>query len=69
MLAILECCEIGLTKSLREEGKKKWDAQRSLKFVNKLKRKKAVGTLQALVPQDENVQNVTIDLPKGDDLN
>ena len=53
----------------REEGKKKWDAQRSLKFVNKLKRKKAVGTLQALVPQDENVQNVTIDLPKGDDLN
>ena len=30
----------------REEGKKKWDAQRSIKFVNKLKRKKAVGTLQ-----------------------
>ena len=28
-----------------EEGKKKWDAQRSLKFVNKLKRKKANGTL------------------------
>lgn len=24
----------------REEGKKKWDAQRSIKFVNKLKRKK-----------------------------
>lgn len=24
----------------REEGKKKWDAQRSMKFVNKLKRKK-----------------------------
>ena len=31
----------------REEGKKKWDAQRSIKFVNKLKRKKAIGTLQA----------------------
>ena len=29
----------------REEGKKKWDAQRSIKFVNKLKRKKAIGTL------------------------
>ena len=28
-----------------EEGKKKWDAQRSIKFVNKLKRKKAIGTL------------------------
>ena len=36
----------------REEGKKKWDAQRSMKFVNKLKRKKAVGTLQSLVPAD-----------------
>lgn len=36
----------------REEGKKKWDAQRSMKFVNKLKRKKAVGTLQSLVPSD-----------------
>lgn len=28
-----------------EEGKKKWDAQRSMKFVNKLKRKKAIGIL------------------------
>ena len=36
----------------REEGKKKWDAQRSMKFVNKLKRKKAIGTLQSLVPAD-----------------
>lgn len=31
----------------REEGKKKWDAQRSIKFVNKLKRKKALGALNA----------------------
>ena len=38
---------------LREEGKKKWDAQRSMKFVNKLKRKKAIGTLQSLVPPAE----------------
>ena len=37
----------------REEGKKKWDAQRSMKFVNKLKRKKAIGTLQSLVPPAE----------------
>ena len=51
----------------REEGKKKWDAQRSLKFVNKLKRKKAVGTLQALVPQDENAPKIKIDLPKLED--
>ena len=29
----------------QREGKKKWDAQRSIKFVNKLKRKKAIGTL------------------------
>ena len=36
----------------REEGKKKWDAQRSMKFVNKLKRKKAIGTLQSLVRAD-----------------
>ena len=28
-------------------GKKKWDAQRSIKFVNKLKRKKALGALNA----------------------
>ena len=33
----------------REEGKKKWDAQRSIKFVNKLKRKQAVGTLPPIV--------------------
>ena len=51
----------------REEGKKKWDAQRSLKFVNKLKRKKAVGTLQALVPQDESLPKIKIDLPKPED--
>ena len=36
----------------REEGKKKWDAQRSLKFVNKLKRKKAMGVLPSLVPDE-----------------
>ncbi len=36
----------------REEGKKKWDAQRSMKFVNKLKRKKASGTLQSIIPAD-----------------
>ena len=34
----------------REEGKKKWDAQRSIKFVNKLKRKKAIGALPEIVP-------------------
>ena len=33
-----------------EEGKKKWDAQRSIKFVNKLKRKKAIGALPEIVP-------------------
>ena len=52
----------------REEGKKKWDAQRSLKFVNKLKRKKAVGTLQALVPQDDSASKINIELPKSDDI-
>ena len=34
----------------REEGKKKWDAQRSIKFVNKLKRKQAIGALPAIAP-------------------
>ena len=36
----------------REEGKKKWDAQRSIKFVNKLKRKKAIGMLPDVIPQE-----------------
>jgi len=35
-----------------EEGKKKWDAQRSIKFVNKLKRKQAVGALPAIAPAE-----------------
>ena len=34
----------------REEGKKKWDAQRSIKFVKKLKRKKAIGALPEIDP-------------------
>ena len=38
----------------REEGKKKWDAQRSIKFVNKLKRKKAIGMLPDVIPAEEN---------------
>ena len=33
-------------------GKKKWDAQRSIKFVNKLKRKKAIGMLPDVIPQE-----------------
>lgn len=37
-----------------EEGKKKWDAQRSIKFVSKLKRKKATGMLPDLVPADND---------------
>ena len=45
----------------REEGKKKWDAQRSMKFVNKLKRKKAIGTLQSLVPADAPTENISED--------
>jgi tetratricopeptide (TPR) repeat protein len=36
----------------KEEGKKKWDAQRSIKFVNKLKRKKENGTLQSIIPDN-----------------
>ena len=36
-----------------EEGKKKWDAQRSIKFVNKLKRKKAIGTLPDIMPAED----------------
>ena len=31
----------------------KWDAQRSIKFVSKLKRKKATGMLPDLVPAEE----------------
>ena len=36
-----------------EEGKRKWDAQRSIKFVNKLKRKQAIGILPSIIPQDQ----------------
>lgn len=37
----------------KEEGKKKWDAQRSIKFVGKLKRKQSMGVLKDLVPPTE----------------
>ncbi|MBR1903853.1 MAG: hypothetical protein IJ824_01580, partial [Alphaproteobacteria bacterium] len=36
-----------------EECKRKWDAQRSIKIVNKLKRKQAVGTLPDIMPKAE----------------
>ena len=54
----------------REEGKKKWDAQRSMKFVNKLKRKKAIGTLQSLVPADGDSAPVSVTpvTPAGEDV-
>ena len=41
----------------REEGKKKWDAQRSIKFVNKLKRKKAIGILPDVMPADDTADS------------
>ena len=41
-----------ISNVIREEGKKKWDAQRSIKFVNKLKRKKAIGMLPDVIPQE-----------------
>jgi tetratricopeptide (TPR) repeat protein len=37
-----------------EEGKRKWDAQRSIKFVNKLKRKQAIGALPDIIPHDDD---------------
>ena len=43
----------------REEGKKKWDAQRSIKFVNKLKRKQAVGQLPDIMPKTETEDSET----------
>ena len=42
-----------------EEGKRKWDAQRSIKFVNKLKRKQAVGQLPDIMPKEEGEGETT----------
>ena len=42
-----------------EEGKRKWDAQRSIKFVNKLKRKQAVGQLPDIMPKTETEDSET----------
>jgi hypothetical protein len=44
-----------------EEGKRKWDAQRSIKFVNKLKRKKAIGMLPDVIPSDATVTDTESD--------
>ena len=43
-----------------EEGKRKWDAQRSIKFVNKLKRKQAVGALPDIMPKEDADNNTEV---------
>ncbi len=43
-----------------EEGKRKWDAQRSIKFVNKLKRKQAIGALPDIIPKGEDGTGATV---------
>jgi len=50
-----------------EEGKKKWDAQRSMKFVNKLKRKKAIGILPDIMAGKSEKAEDDLTLPSEEE--